>query len=385
MAESQVARRTFLVTAAGSLATWSAVAGAQEAGRSKEQTAPARPRKGEFPVKAIASHNGLQATKRAYELMIGGTDTLDAAVAGVNLVEDDPDDLTVGYGGLPNERGVVELDAAVMHGPTHRAGAVAALQNIRNPSKVAQLVLEQTDHVLLVGEGALEFARACGFPEENLLTEKSRKIWLYWKQTLSDRDDWLPPPMEQLDPAVIEFFKLKKSAAKAEESTGKQSSTNWTKFDRPTGTIHCAAMNAAGEISCTTTTSGLAFKLPGRVGDSPIIGAGLYVDNEVGSCGSTGRGEANLQNLCCSTAVELMRQGLPPEEAGLEMLRRVARTTAEKHLLDEQGRPNFGLKFYLLNKDGRHAGVSMWGPADFAVTDAKGTRHEKCAALYEKT
>jgi N4-(beta-N-acetylglucosaminyl)-L-asparaginase len=309
-------------------------------------------------VKAISSANGLEATRRAYELILEGSDVLDACIAGVNIVEDDPNDDTVGYGGLPNEDGIVELDAAVMHGPTHRAGAVAALRNIKNPSKVARLVMQQTDHVLLVGEGALQFARAMGFAEENLLTERARKIWLYWRQTRSNDDDWLPPPDSQLDPEVAKYF------------------------GRPTGTIHCAGMNADGDVSCVTTTSGLAFKLAGRVGDSPIIGAGLYVDNTVGSCGSTGRGEANLANLCSFAAVELMRGGMSPRDAGLEVLRRVVKTSVPR-LLDKQGRPEFNLKFYLLSKDGRHAGVSMWGPMKFAISDKDGTRLEECAFLYE--
>jgi N4-(beta-N-acetylglucosaminyl)-L-asparaginase len=155
------------------------------------------------------------------------------------------------------------------------------------------------------------------------------------------------------------------------------------RFHRPTGTIHCSALTADGDIACTTTTSGLAFKIPGRVGDSPIIGAGLYCDNEVGSCGSTGRGEANLQNQCSFAAVELMRQGASPLEAGMEVLRRVAKTS-EPRLLDSEGRPSFGLSFYLLARDGRYAGVSMWGPAKFAVTDASGTRHEDCTTLYSR-
>jgi N4-(beta-N-acetylglucosaminyl)-L-asparaginase len=315
------------------------------------------PAKGRFPVKVVSSKNGLEATRRAYEMIVGGADPLDAVITGVNIVEDDPEDTSVGLGGLPNEEGTVELDAAVMHGPTHKAGAVASLQKIRNPSKVAKLVMEQSDHVLLVGEGALRFARAHGFPEEDLLTEKARKIWLYWKQSMSERDDWIPPPYDDLDPDVKKLFR------------------------RPTGTIHCAAMNANGDISCVTSTSGLAFKIIGRVGDSPIIGAGLYVDNAIGSCGSTGRGEANLQNLCSFAAVELMRNGMSPKDAGMEILRRVEQH-AEPRLLREDGRPDFNLKFYLIGKDGTHAATTMWGPAEFSVTDASGTRHEQCEALY---
>lgn len=317
------------------------------------------PKKGEFPVKVISSANGLRATERAYQLILDGADPLDAVIAGVNIVEDDPNDSTVGYGGLPNADGVVELDAAVMHGPTHKAGAVAALQRIKNPTQVAKLVMERSDHVLLVGDGALRFARAQGFAEEELLTEKSRKIWLYWKQWMSREDDWIPPPPEDVDPAILE------------------------RFTRPTGTIHCAAMNADGDISCVTSTSGLAFKMPGRVGDSAVIGAGLYVDNAIGSCGSTGRGEANLQNLCSFAAVELMRHGMTPQEAGLEVLRRVAVNT-EPRLQKPDGRPDFNLKFYLIGKDGAHAAATMWGPATFAITDTDGTRLEECTPLYMK-
>jgi N4-(beta-N-acetylglucosaminyl)-L-asparaginase len=351
-------------------------------------------KKGTHPVVAISSANGKQATKIAYQKVTQGTDTLEAAVAGVTVVENDPNDTSVGYGGLPNEDGVVELDAAVMHGPTHRAGGVAALQKIKNPAAVAKLVMERSDHVLLVGEGALRFAKAHGFKEENLLTEKARKIWLYWKETNSKRDDWLPSADGQIDPDVAKFFKLKIKGKKLtpEENSLEQQKRKAerkkmvrkpAKFTRPTGTIHCAVMNAAGDISCTTTTSGLAFKIPGRVGDSPIIGAGLYCDNEIGSCGSTGRGEANLQNLSSMLGVELMRGGASPKDAGMEVLKRIAKHT-EQRLLDDKGRPNFGLKFYLLNKRGDYAGVSMWGPAEFAVTDAKGTRLEKCAYLYKQ-
>jgi N4-(beta-N-acetylglucosaminyl)-L-asparaginase len=317
-------------------------------------------KRGRPSFKAVSSKNGINAVELAVKRMQGGEDPLDASIAGVNLVENDPEDFSVGYGGLPNEDGIVELDSAVMHGPTHRAGAVASLRNIKNPSKVARLVMEQTDHVLIVGEGALTFAKRMGFEEENLLTERARKVWLYWKQTLSPHDDWVPPPPDEVDEDVKAVV------------------------ERITGTIHLGAINPAGDISCVTTTSGLFMKLPGRVGDSPIIGAGLYCDNEIGSCGSTGRGEANLQNLCSFHAVQLMGQGMDPVDAGLEVLRTVAKHTTEERLLDEKGRPNFGLKFYLLSKNGRHAGVSMWGPAVYSVADENGARHEDCAALFER-
>ncbi|MEW4530879.1 N(4)-(beta-N-acetylglucosaminyl)-L-asparaginase [Maioricimonas sp. JC845] len=337
-----------------------------------------------YPAKVIASANGIQGTARAYELLTQGVDTLEAVVEGITVVEDDPEELTVGYGGLPNENGIVELDAAVMHGPTHRGGGVAGLRRTRYPARLARLVLEQTDHTLLVGEGAEAFARAQGFPEENLLTETARKIWLYWKQTNSTRDDWIAPPIEQLDPAVVKFFKLQPKSDSAATSGQGVTYQRSEAVDRPTGTVHCAAINTKGEISCVTSTSGLAFKMEGRVGDSPLLGAGLYVDNEVGSCGSTGRGEANIREVSSFAAVELMRQGASPEEAGLEVMQRVIRHTTERHLLGEDGRPNFGLKFYLLGRDGTHAGVSLWGPAQFAVTDADGTRLEPCAYVFRK-
>ena len=340
------------------------------------------------PVKAIASHNGLNATQRAYELMLHGADTLDAAIAGASLIEDDPDETTVGYGGLPNENGDVELDAAVMHGPTHRAGAVAALKNIKNAAQLAQLVMLHSDHVLLVGEGALQFARAHGVPEQAMLSEKARKIWLYWKQTRSEKDDWLPPADSEIDPEVARHFKLPVDYAPGSDhfpnSEGTAGNPDNT-YTRPTGTLHVATLNAVADLSCTTTTSGLAFKIPGRVGDSAIIGAGLYVDNEVGSCGSTGRGEANLKNVSCFAAVELMRIGASPTEAGIEVLRRIAANTREERLLDDQGRPNFNVNFFLLSKDGRHAGVSMWGPRELAITDRKGSRLEACDCLYQRT
>lgn len=364
MHESDWSRRRFL-TVSGAAALGLPLAGVSVRHAAAAQGNVKSPPEGrtDFAVKAVSSANGLEATRIAYERIVAGEDVLDAVIAGVDTVEDDPEDITVGLGGLPNEDGVVELDSAVMHGPTHRAGAVASLRNVKNPSKVARLVAEQTDHVLLVGEGALRFAKAHGFEEEDLLTDRARKIWLYWKQSLSESDDWVPPPTDRLDPAVREFFDLEPA--------------------RPTGTIHCAGIDPAGNVSCVTTTSGLAFKIPGRVGDSPIVGAGLYADNSVGTCGSTGRGEANLQNLCSFAAVELMRGGMSAEEAGLEVLRRVAATAAPR-LRDDEGRPIFSLKFYLIGARGEHAGVTMWGPAQYAVTDAAGTRHEECAALYTR-
>ena len=300
------------------------------------------------------------------KLMRRGVDTLEAVVEGVGLVEADPEDTSVGYGGLPNERGVVQLDSSVMHGPTRGAGGVAALENIVHPARVARAVMENTDHVLLVGKGALEFALAMGFEETNLLTPRAREAWVKWKRELSQGDDWIDP--EERLPATA----------------GRQERSELRGMLRDHGTINCNAINQKGEISGVTTTSGLAYKIPGRVGDSPIIGAGLYVDNDVGACGSTGRGEANLKTCASFLGVEFMRGGLSPEEAGLRVLERVARNTTEPYLVDEEGRPNFGLKFYLLNKKGEFAGCSMFGGEEYAAHSGGSSRLYPCAYRYER-
>jgi N4-(beta-N-acetylglucosaminyl)-L-asparaginase len=293
-----------------------------------------------------------------------GSDALDAVIAGVNIVEDDSNDHSVGYGGLPNEDGVVELDSSVMHGPTHRAGAVAALPNIKNPSKVAQKVMERTNHVLLVGEGALRFAKAHGFKEENLLTDEAREIWLKWKETISDKDNWLPPhsTTDKGIGMIPDSFKP---------------------FLEMYGTINCDAIDLRGNISGVTTTSGLAWKLPGRVGDSPIIGAGLYVDNEVGAAGSTGRGEANLTSCNSVMIVEWMRLGKSPEEACLLACQRVHEHNKERRLQDDEGRPNFGVTFYALNKKGEYGCASIWDSAKMAVHDGNEAKLVNGAYLFK--
>jgi N4-(beta-N-acetylglucosaminyl)-L-asparaginase len=322
--------------------------------------------KGGGPPVVISSANGLKATQKAMEMLREGADTLDAVVAGVNLVEEDPNDRSVGYGGLPNEEGIVQLDASVMHGPTKGAGSVAAIEGIKTPSKVAQLVMERTDHVLLVGRGALKFALAMGFKEEDLLTDDAREEWIKWKRKLSPEDDWIDP--EERLPQV---------------DGNREQATVWDTY-RTYGTINCNAVNRDGEISGVTTTSGLFFKIPGRVGDSPIIGAGLYVDNEVGACGSTGRGEANLKTCASFMVVEFMRQGLSPEEASLRVLQRIAENTVEPYLLDDGGRPNFHLLFYAVNKKGEFAGTSMYSGRQYAAHDGLANKLYDAAYLFEK-
>jgi N4-(beta-N-acetylglucosaminyl)-L-asparaginase len=304
--------------------------------------------------------------EKAFSMITAGADVLEALISGVNIVELDPEDTSVGYGGLPNAEGVVQLDACCMHGPKKRAGGVAALEGVRTPSKVAQLVMEQTDHHLLVGAGAQQFARNLGFTiEPDLNTEKSRNLWLEWKR----RTD----PEHYLDP---------KKRAEAWYETGRQMVRDGLiDPDHFWGTINCNGISPQGDICGVTTTSGLAWKVPGRVGDSPILGAGLYVDGEVGAAGSTGRGEANLYNLCSFLIVEELRRGAAPKDAGMAALRRVAQNTIEKRLLNPRGFPNFGLTFYILDAKGQYAGVSMYA-GTFAVCTDNGPRTLATEALY---
>ena len=322
--------------------------------------APPRPVGNVRPI-VVASSNGMRTVEKAMELIRAGADPLDAAIEGVAIVEADPTDNTVGLGGVPNEEGIVELDAAVMHGPTHGGGAVASIRNIMHPAAVARLVMKRTDHCLIVGEGALKFARAHGFPETNLLTDESRQIWLHWKETNGKDSDWIAPPNEELPAHVQAFFGIRK-----------------------TGTIHCSALDTHGNVGCVTTTSGLFYKIPGRVGDSPIMGAGLFLDNEVGTAGSTGRGEANLLNLSSHTIVEAMRRGMAPKDAALEACKRIAATTRDPRLRDSKGRPNFNVNFYCISKDGRYAGACLWAGPKMAVHDGESAKLVDCASLYDE-
>jgi len=316
------------------------------------QAAPASERR---PV-AVASKNGLAATRLAVERMAAGSGPVDAAVAGVGLVEADPDDVGVGYGGLPNENGVVQLDAAVMDGTLMRAGAVAALENIKHPAQVALTVMRRTTRILLVGPGALEFARAHGFAEEELLTERSRKIWRHWKDMLAGKDDWLPDPRATDDPDIRWFI-----------------DEHGDRLFRPEGTVHVSACNADGALGCCTSTSGLFFKIHGRVGDSPLVGCGLYCDGEVGSAGATGHGESSIINAAAHTVVEFMRQGRSPEQACLATLERVVRTTREGYLRDAQGRPRNNLSLYAVNRAGEVGSAATWS----------GVKHAECRAGEE--
>jgi N4-(beta-N-acetylglucosaminyl)-L-asparaginase len=360
-------RREFVVSgtlAAAALARPSGVAGA-----------PAIHRRRALPV-VIASANGndsrdasgVTCVARAYQRITEGGDVLDALVAGVNIVELDPEDSSVGFGGLPNADGVVQLDSCCMHGPRRQAGGVASLEGVRTPSLVAKAVMELTDHHLLVGKGAAEFADRLGFTvEDDLNTDHSRQMWLEWKRRI-DPDHWLDP-IKRMEPGYQAGLDMVREGLIDPEHFY--------------GTINCNGVNANGDVCGVTTTSGLAWKIPGRVGDSPILGAGLYVDNDVGAAGSTGRGEANLYNLTSYLIVENMRRGMAPLDAGLDGLRRIQKNTIEKRLLNSRGLPAFGINFYVVNKAGAYAGVSMYGGPRFAVCDGNGPRTEECTPLLE--
>src|SRR5712671_1471653 len=325
----------------------------------------------------ISSANGLHALDKGMDILKKGGDTLDAVVAAVTVVEDDPNDDSVGYGGLPNEEGEVELDASVMHGPTHRAGSVASVRRIKNVSRLAKTVMEKTNHVMIVGDGARRFAVAEGFEEMNLLTEHSRKIWLAWKAKTSF--NWRPG---------IDSPEWKEHMAQLFDGDAEKIAYAEQRIAHPiTGTINCLAVNAKGEVSGTTTTSGLSWKIPGRVGDSPIIGAGLYVDGDVGGAGSTGKGEENIKIAGGHTIVEMMRKGTAPTDACLEALHRVARNYNN----DKKKLATFHIYFYALNKDGLHGSASLWRNgyeagkrAKYAVHDGTEGKLLDCAAFFDE-
>ena len=384
-----VTRRDFLETAAlGSLS----VGLLKESSNGQNGKSPSS-QGGKKPI-IICAHNGLNYLDDAYAFLAGGGDTLDAALKVVKGPEDDPNDTSVGYGGLPNEEGVVELDSCCMHGPTRRAGSVGGVRNIKNVSQVAKAVMNHTGHVMLVGEGAERFAVAMGFPRENLLTDHSRKIWLLWKEYHSTGDWWGPgladphwqSPDEKPQGNLWQerYRKLDEIAADVGIEEELRGEAIHKVLFPPTGTIHCSALNEKGEISGCTTTSGLAWKLPGRCGDSPIIGAGCYTDQDVGSAGATGSGEENIKVAGAHTIVENMRHGMSPQEAGLDALKRIARNYNN----DMKRLQYVDMVYYILRKDGAYAGVSLWEgyepskPHTVAVHDGT-KRAEKTTALFQ--
>ena len=386
-----VSRRDFLATAvAGSLSVGLAdlPGNAQDSSTSKGS-----PASGKRPI-IVCAHNGFNYVDDAYAFLAGGGDTLDAALKVVKGPEDDPNDTSVGFGGLPNEEGVVELDACCMHGPTRRAGSVGGVRNIKNVSLVAKAVMSHTGHVMLVGEGAERFAVAMGFPRENLLTDHSRKIWLLWKEYHSNEDWWGPgldDPHWQAPDIKPQAELMEERVRRLEEQAADLGIAPELRRDAvhkvlfpPTGTIHCSALNEKGEISGCTTTSGLAYKLPGRVGDSPIIGAGCYTDQDVGSAGATGSGEENIKVVGAHTIVENMRNKMSPLDAGMDALKRIVRNyngdMAKLRFVD--------MTYYILRKDGAYAGVSLWegyelGKPHMIVVHDGSKRSEPTVAMFK--
>lgn len=325
----------------------------------------------------VCSSNGFAHLDKGMDILKKGGDTLDAVLAVVTQVEDDPKDNSVGYGGLPNEDGEVELDAQVMHGPSGRAGAVGAIKKIKNPSLVARVVMEKTTHVFLVGEGATRFAIAEGFEPMDLLTPESRAAWLRWKRKSSP--NWAPG-IDSPDWNTVASSKM--------GTPEKQALAAWIEkvVDHPpTGTINCLAVNEKGDISGTTTTAGLAWKIPGRVGDSPIVGAGNFVDNEVGAAGSTGLGEENIRICGAHTIVEMMRKGMSPTDACLEALHRIAHNFKG----DKTRLGKFDIQFYALNKEGAHGGGTLWGSTAnpggqiYAIHDGTAAKHMPLTPLFD--
>lgn len=361
-------RRHFIRAAAAAGVAGVLPASRAEAGSAR---APAVHARRSLPV-AIASANGGAAVTETIRQIEAGGDTTEAVVAGVNIVERDPEDQSVGYGGLPNVDGVVQLDASVMDGPSRGAGAVGSLEGIVTPASVALLVMRHTDHVFLVGEGAQRFALSMGFQVENLLTDESRERWLRWRHTLSPDDNYL------------DLDRVPRAVGGREDEPDEQALLDSHDGLRPWGTINLNAVDAAGNVSGVTTTSGLAYKLPGRVGDSPIIGAGLYVDNDVGACGSTGRGEAVIKTCGSHTVVELMRGGMSPTDAALEALRRIVLFTVEDRLLRDDGRPNFNVNYYAVTKEGAFGAAAIWSGARHAVNVGGETSIRDSAYLFER-
>ena len=358
-----VSRRDFLSTAVAASVSLGLLKNDGQAQQSEKSQG--NPGVGKRPI-IVCANNGFNYLDDAYAFLADGGDTLDAALRVVKGPEDDPNDTSVGLGGLPNEEGVVELDACCMHGPTRRAGSVGAVRNIKNVSLVSKAVMNHTGHVMLVGEGAERFAVAMGFPRENLLTEHSRKVWLLWKEYHSTEDwwgpgladpHWQPPDIRpQSDLYPERFRRLEERAADLGIAPERRREAVHQVLFAQTGTIHCSALNEKGEISGCTTTSGLSWKLPGRCGDSPIIGAGCYTDQDVGSAGATGSGEENIKVAGAHTIVENMRRGMTPLEAGMDTLKRIVR-----NYNSDMNKLRFvDMTYYILRKDGAYAGVSLW-------------------------
>ncbi|HVE34185.1 MAG TPA: N(4)-(beta-N-acetylglucosaminyl)-L-asparaginase [Gemmatimonadaceae bacterium] len=384
-----ISRRDFIGAGAAAAAgvTLPKIAGAMPVITVRERSEPVAGAFAGRPVIVSAANgfdkdpSGKQGIRVAYDMLTRGSDPLEAIVAGVQIVELNPNDQSVGLAGLPNEDGVVQLDASCMHGPTKRAGSVGCLEDVAEAAAVAKAIMDHTDHIMLVGAGAKKFAIEMGFKTQNLLTEQSRRDWLRWKAKLNPSDNWLDPvdpPPGPTAPAGA------KRPSPDNQYSGVHVYRDASGVPYTYGTINMNAVTATGDIASVTTTSGLSWKIPGRVGDSPIIGAGQYCDNEVGAAGSTGRGEANIKVCGAFLAVEFMRQGMSPQQALMKVMERVIAMT-EKRLLDERGRPYFQLQYYAVNKKGEYAGACAYEGSKFAVADANGARLEDCAYLFKRS
>ncbi len=292
----------------------------------------------------ITSHpneTGQRAMREAWAILEAGGSALDAVEKGANIIELDPEDHSVGMGGLPNEHGVVQLDASIMDGKTYSAGAVASIENIVHPSSVARLVMERTDHVMLVGKGALEFAKSFGFEEVELLTPEAREIWLRWREEHGETDMYGPP--EHLRGRATE------NGAQLPQDMSMDGP-----IEQTYGTTNVLAVDRDGNIAGITTTSGRSWKINGRVGDSPIIGAGLYVDNEVGAAGATGRGEDVIKSCTSYYIVMRMREGRTPQQAcedAIEMIVGRYRAVGLDYVPSE--------KFVAINRAGEYGCAQM--------------------------
>ena len=334
---------------------------------------------GGVPPIVISSANGHQfrnggaetCVEHAFRLMTDAEsprDPLEAVVEGVTIVELDPGETSVGRGGLPNADGVVQLDACCMDGPRRRAGGVAALEGIATAARVAHRVMRDTPHHLIAGQGAQDFALAGGFAIEDLLTPHARGLWIEWRRRL----DAAPASLTAADRFAAGY------------AIGlEMSRTGLIDPNHLWGTINCNAVGPRGEICGVTTTSGLAWKLPGRVGDSPILGAGLYVRQDVGAAGATGRGESTVYNLSSFAIVEAMRRGAHPKDAGMAALQQIVDDTISPALLNARGAPNFNVKFYIVNAAGECAGVALYGgdAVRYAVCTEHGAELRGCDAL----
>jgi N4-(beta-N-acetylglucosaminyl)-L-asparaginase len=397
MRERVMKRRDFLTTTAlGSIAIGlEAQTTKKQDGRAQETVKEAGAVGGPPPKPVmVSSANGWDGIDKGYQMLLSGGDTLDAAISVGKVQEDNPDDMSVGLGGLPDEDGHTTLDSCCMHGPTRRAGSVGCVRWTKNAALLAQAVMNHTGHIMLVGTYADKFAEDMGFPNDLPLTERARQVWMLWKEYHSGADWWgpglsdpnyTPPPKgaNEINIYDVGLRKLYDSAAAIGIPADFRTEAITHVLFPPHGTIHVSALKPNGEMSGMTTTSGLAWKVAGRCGDSCIIGAGCYTDQDVGSAGATGSGEENIRVAGAHTIVENMRKGMSPMDAGLDALKRIVRNYNN----DMNKLQYVSMTYYILRKDGQYAGVSLWSGApehatQFCVHDGT-KRRENCVSLLK--